>query len=1187
MDDRDRQPESDVAREQLHAIDRLCTEYDRHWRRWQQGEEQLRPRIEDYLAQAPEDIRCRVLIDLIAQDYDLRSAAGEVVDVADYRQRFPAYGQWVEEALKQRAAAMPHPAGASASLADTTDASHLKSPREDAGTTGLPDHFGRYVVRELIGKGGFGAVYLAHDPDLKRLVAVKVPRLGPDGTLHGSIEQFIHEAQTAASLRHPGIVAIHDVLRGADHVAIVQEYIAGQDLRHWMHGRRCEPVKAAEIILKVVETLTFAHSQGFIHRDLKPGNILLDDGDCVHLADFGLAVHAGELGQRGATSGTPAYMSPEQVRGETHRLDGRSDIWSVGVILYELLTSSRPFRGETADELYTAIVRDDPWPPRQIRPDVPAELDRICIKCLAKRASDRFASAADLADDLRIGLETGFADRSRTRRDEEPRPAREAAAIVPKGLRPFGREDADFFLDLLPGPRDRTGLPDSVRFWKTRIEAPRAEESFPVGILYGPSGCGKSSLVMAGLLPCLSSRVATVYLDATHADTEAHVRRAIGETVPHAPRNVNLTRLLLELREGRHLAADQKLLIVLDQFEQWLHAHPAENGCELRDALRQCDGARVQAMLLVRDDFWLATSRFMQSVEVPVREGTNARAVDLFDSLHARKLLLTFGRAHGRLPEREDELSADQREFVRLAVEGLLEDDKVVCVRLALLVDMFKGREWTPANLKHVGGISGLGVTFLEELFDAASASQRHRVHREAAARVLQALLPEPGSTLKGRLRSRAELLAMSGYEHRPPDFDQLMLMLDRELRLVTPAAREDGSTAGEHTFYQLTHDYLVAPLRQWVHRRTKATRAGRAALSLAEREAEWTVRRETRRLPGFWEFVRIAAFTRHRDWTANQRAMMRRAALHHVTRLAVVAAVLAAAAWGLHAHQVSRSSEVNAIVQALATADTSEVPRLLEQLEPLRRRAHPLLMKLLSESPPGSRQRLHASLALLPFDGFQMEYLLTCIGAATPAEAQVLGEQSAPFASRLRTDILQRLEVALANGDGLLPLAVFSSATPVKPDWDRIAPAVVKQLVSLDVRAVDGWANALRPARTHLRPALEAVYRDATNGYSDQQRAIAAEILVEYLEGDFEPLANLLLDASASQFKVVYPAVERQPDALADYLASRTEGEPPRVWNDLPLDARWPAVTAKIAAEVESADGMVHERFAMCQTMA
>ena len=178
--------------------------------------------------------------------------------------------------------------------------------------------------------------------------------------------------------------------------------------------------------------------------------------------------------------------------------------------------------------------------------------------------------------------------------------------IVPKGLRSFDAHDADFFLELLPGPRDRDGLPDSLRFWKTRIEETDADNTFSVGLIYGPSGCGKSSLVKAGLLPRLSDDVIAVYVEATAEETEARLLNGLRKRCPALPDNLGLKETLAALRRGQGIPAGKKVVIVLDQFEQWLHAKKEEQNTELVQALRQCDGGRVQCIVMVRDDFWMA-----------------------------------------------------------------------------------------------------------------------------------------------------------------------------------------------------------------------------------------------------------------------------------------------------------------------------------------------------------------------------------------------------------------------------------------------------------------------------------------------------------------------------------------------------------------------------------------------------
>ena len=219
----------------------------------------------------------------------------------------------------------------------------------------LPTQIGRFLIRRRLGKGGFGVVYLAHDPGLDRLVALKVPRAELLATGQQR-ESFLHEARTAAKLKHPALVTVYEVQQEGDLIYIVQEYIEGQNLAQWAAA---QPRSWEDIVRRLIEIATaigYVHQQGFYHRDLKPGNILIDNEGHAHVADFGLAVHEDALRVlKGKASGTPQYMSPEQVRGETHWIDDRTDIWALGVILYELLAGHRPFTAPDRLELFEEI----------------------------------------------------------------------------------------------------------------------------------------------------------------------------------------------------------------------------------------------------------------------------------------------------------------------------------------------------------------------------------------------------------------------------------------------------------------------------------------------------------------------------------------------------------------------------------------------------------------------------------------------------------------------------------------------------------------------------------------------------------------------------------------------------------------------------------------------------------------
>jgi serine/threonine protein kinase len=470
------------------------------------------------------------------------------------------------------------------------------------------DAHSRYKVLEKLGAGAFGVVFKARDTELERTVAIKLLRPGAGSQ---SSAKLLSEARTLAQLDHPAIVPIYDLGRTAGgELLIVSKFIDGCDLGTFARTQRMPPERAARCIAILAEALDYAHARGIVHRDVKPGNILLTASGEPVLSDFGLALHETAIGSGSNFVGTPAYMSPEQARYEGHRVDGRSDIYSLATVLYELLTGNRPFQAKDRDELLDYIRNVEARPPRQIDRSIPRELERICLKALAKRASDRYSTAGDMAIELRDWLS---GQQSASVRDLLPAAPREPAeevpsthaapAVVPRGLRAFDESDADFFLHLLPGARDRDGVPECVRFWKRRIESEEPGEAFRVGVLLGPSGSGKSSLVRAGIVPLLDEGIQVVSIDAAAADLEDRLRRRLVREVAEDDHLLELHELAARIRQrGLATAGKRKLLVVIDQFEQWLNLHEGQQHTPLAEMLRQCDGVRLQALLLVRDD---------------------------------------------------------------------------------------------------------------------------------------------------------------------------------------------------------------------------------------------------------------------------------------------------------------------------------------------------------------------------------------------------------------------------------------------------------------------------------------------------------------------------------------------------------------------------------------------------------
>jgi serine/threonine-protein kinase len=349
-----------------------------------------RPAIEDYLPDC-EPTRLRVLVELVHTELEFRYRAGETAGVEDYFARFPELGDDDEVAC---------------GLRDAVDRwrRRMSKGREEVASP-IPRRVGRYEVHEVIGRGAFGIVHRGLDTELGRPVAIKIPRPGLADRA-GQVERILREARSAARLRHANVVTVLDAVWFEGVCYLVSEYVGGPTLADRLATGALPAREAAELVAKVADGLNHAHTHGIIHRDLKPSNILLDDSGQPHLADFGLAKDPGAatLTLDGQVLGTPAYLSPEQAGGERARVDPRSDIYSLGVILYQTLTGVLPFCGNPR-VLLDQIQYEEPRPPRRLNACIPAALETICLKAMARQPEKRYATAETFADDLRRFLQ--------------------------------------------------------------------------------------------------------------------------------------------------------------------------------------------------------------------------------------------------------------------------------------------------------------------------------------------------------------------------------------------------------------------------------------------------------------------------------------------------------------------------------------------------------------------------------------------------------------------------------------------------------------------------------------------------------------------------------------------------------------------------------------------------------------
>ena len=337
-------------------------------------------------------------LELIYTDYVVRERRGEAVTVEAYCARFPQWQDRIQRIMRVGELLRDPAVPASVTVLQPERSAVTQPDLEVSSPLGWVD---RFELLDRLGVGGMGVVFLAYQAGLNRLVALKMMRKGDESTAE-DYHRFRHEAESMALLHHPNIVSVYAVGERDGLPYFAMEYVEGGSLAEQIDGQPVDTARAVQWVEAIARAVHFAHCRGIVHRDLKPSNILLTVDLVPKVGDFGLVKFQDRSGftRTGAVLGTPCYIPPEQAAGRKAEVGPRSDVYALGAILYELLTGQMPFEGETTHEVLRKVQTESVVPPRSLNPAVERSLEAICLKCLAKRPKDRYASAEAVADDL-------------------------------------------------------------------------------------------------------------------------------------------------------------------------------------------------------------------------------------------------------------------------------------------------------------------------------------------------------------------------------------------------------------------------------------------------------------------------------------------------------------------------------------------------------------------------------------------------------------------------------------------------------------------------------------------------------------------------------------------------------------------------------------------------------------------